>query len=123
MLRRFGRRLDLHFLEIEITGDFFDDFFRDGFGVFDEGADQGMLAKQIGEPRNVAGVAMYDFNCRWTEDLSSPALPAMRSLDKDSFNPSCRGELYFLSLPLSVPSRASAEPQASAVDHLHSAST
>ncbi len=47
-IRGFGRRLDLHFLEIEITGDFFDDLFRDGFGVFDEGTDQGMLAKQIG---------------------------------------------------------------------------
>src|SRR2546428_12430495 len=64
--------LAIGFLQIKIAGDFFDHLSRNGFGVFDERADQGMFTKQIDNPGNASGMAMHNFNCRWAEDLPSP---------------------------------------------------
>ena len=60
----FGGQLGTNFLQVKIAGNFFDDLFRDGFGVFDERADQGMFTNQIDNPGNASGVAMHNFNRR-----------------------------------------------------------
>lgn len=65
--------LAIELLQIEVSRYFFDHFRGYRLAVGDKGVDQGMLAKQVGNARNTAGMAVHCFNRLGTKKLFSGA--------------------------------------------------